>query len=148
MTRIAVLRALVVPLLVGGLLTACGEQENSQATDPTVSASVSESPSESSEPSESPEPSESTEPSESASADAWPQCSEIWRDGEKLPKPYAGCREGDVEVPAQGRGCSFGKQLVTYDNRYYAVPRGRIHEVSTTLKQDPGYRSAMKSCMA
>ncbi len=51
-------------------------------------------------------------------------------------------------MKSQSRSCSFGRPLVTYADRFYAVPTGVIHETDGPLKQDRGYRSALASCTA
>ena len=51
-------------------------------------------------------------------------------------------------MAADSRPCSFGRPLVTYAERFWAVPSGVIHEASGPLKKDPAYRSDLKSCTA
>ena len=139
-----VIAALAIPM---ALLSACGD-DNGDATDPGSSSDSSNDASES--PAETPtgateEP--SVEPTEDPSAD-WPKCATTWRDGSRLPRAYQGCREGDTGVKADSRFCSFGRPLVTYADRFYAVPTGVIHETSGPLKKDRGYQSALASCTA
>ena len=149
--------ALALPLALTGL-AACGDDGDS-ATEPSGASAgesagdpaSSDSPeSESSDDgaddaSESP----STEPSETADPAAdWPECGATWADEQKLPRGYRGCREGDQAVKAEARPCSFGRPLVTYDDRFWAVPSGVIHEASGSLEKDPAYRSDLKSCTA
>ncbi len=147
------LAALALPLALTGL-AACGDDGDS-ATEPS-GASAGESAGDPAS-SDSPEPgptddaseSASTEPSETADPAAdWPECGATWADEQKLPRGYRGCREGDQAVKAESRYCSFGRPLVTYDDRFWAVPTGVIHEASGSLEKDPAYRSDLKSCTA
>lgn len=136
--------ALAIPM---ALLSACGSDDSSSATDPETSSSASDTPSESGgdTPTEAPtdEPTEAEDPT----AD-WPACDSVWSDGADLPSGYRGCTEGLDAVKAQSRSCSFGRPLVTYADRFYAVPTGTIHETDGPLKRDRGYRSALASCTA
>ncbi len=132
------------------VLAGCGDDDPSATAsdpsasdEPSTSEPASETPS-SDEPTEPSEPAESSEP-----AVPLPPCSEIWvDDGRKLPAPYRGCSENGTDVPAAARECSFGKPLVTYGGRFYAVPRGPINRTERPLAKDPDYRSALASCTA
>lgn len=118
--------AIVVPIL---LIAGCGDDSDAdRASDPTPTESVA---------------TETTE-----AADLWPDCAKVWQDGETLPARYRGCLDGDTEVARESRYCEFGKPLVTYADRFYAVPRGTIHEVQGSLEKDRGYRRALASCTA
>ena len=50
---------------------------------------------------------------------------------------YQGCKEGDTAVKADSRGCSFGRPLVTYADRFYGVPSGVIHETAGPAQEGP-----------
>lgn len=134
-----VIAALAIPV---ALLSACGD-DGADATDP--GSSSSDSPSESATPTPTDEPTE--EPTTDPSAD-WPACDSVWSDGARLPGGYQGCLDGEIAVKADGRECSFGRPLITYAKRFYAVPTGVIHETPGPLAKDAGYRSAMASCTA
>lgn len=136
-----VIAALAIPM---ALLSACGD-DGGDATDPGSESSASDSPSESVTESPSAEPTD--QPTTDPSAD-WPSCDSVWSDGAQLPRGYKGCRDGETAMPADGRACSFGRPLITFANRFYAVPTGVIHETAGALAKDPGYRSAMASCTA
>jgi hypothetical protein len=139
-----VLAALALPV---ALLSACSDDDGGDGAEPTASSTPSETASEMAEPTAPTTPTETATATEDASAD-WPQCADVWQDGGRLPRGYQGCREGDTAVPADARGCSFGRPLVTYAGRFYAVPSGVVHETSGPLAKDRGYRSAMASCTA
>jgi hypothetical protein len=136
--------ALALPV---ALLSACGDDDGGDATDPGATSEASDSPSESATdlPADHPtdHPTETVDPS----AD-WPACGGVWKDGARLPGGYAGCREGGAGVPADKTGCSFGRPIITYADRFYGVPTGVIHETSGPLEKDRGYRSDMASCRA
>jgi hypothetical protein len=143
-----VFAALAIPV---ALLSACGDDDGGGATDPGPSAtspseSASDTPTEATDSSEPTAPPETTETAD-PSAD-WPACEGVWKDGDRLPPGYAGCREGDVGVQADKTGCSFGRPIVTYRDRFYGVPSGVIHETMGPLEKDPGYQSDMASCRA
>ena len=126
------------------VLAGCGDD------DPVTTASDQSS--ESSEPttSESATPSETpTSDAPSEADDPLPACSDIWvDDGRKLPARYRGCSENGTDVKAEARMCSFGKDLVTYADHFYAVPNGPINRTKKPLAQDPDYKSALASCTA
>jgi hypothetical protein len=75
-----------------------------------------------------------------------PQCADVWVAGAKLPGGYQDCYDGDRRVKADGRYCEFGKTLVTYADRFWAVPGGPIHEVPGKLLDDAHYRDALAKC--
>ncbi len=77
-----------------------------------------------------------------------PQCADVWVKKGKLPRQYDGCYEGAEKVKADRTMCSFGRPIITYVDRFYAVPSGTIHRVRGSLQDNRGYLSAMKSCMA
>jgi hypothetical protein len=139
-----VIAALAIPM---ALLSACGDDDG-DASDPGPS---SDSPSDASESATdtptAPTDDPTVEPTKDPSAD-WPKCASVWRDGSRLPRAYKGCREGDVGVKGDSRYCSFGRPLVIYADRFYAVPTGVIHETPGPLKKDSGYQSALASCTA
>lgn len=127
---VSLLAALLLPV---ALLAGCGGDDgDAAATDPA------------------PAPSSSTAtPTESPSASETPQgrlCDEVWVAGAKLPGGYQSCYLDDKRVKANGRYCEFGKSLITYDGRFWAVPGGPIHEVPGKLLDDTNYRDALASC--
>jgi hypothetical protein len=127
------LAALVVPLL---LLSACGEKASDSAADPSPASST---------------PASEAPGSGGASASPTPEgpaCTAVWKNGATLPRDYSGCVAGSTAVTPSDRYCEFGRKLVIYDDHFYAVRTGTIHRTHGPLDQDPGYRSAMASCMA
>ena len=113
--------ALALPL---ALVTACGNNSDT-ATDPAPTSAAPSSPS-------SPDPS--------------PQCDTLWVAGESLPGGYQGCYEGAKLVKANGRYCEFGKPLITYDERFYAVSHGRIIEAKQPFAKDARYQDTLAKC--
>lgn len=75
-----------------------------------------------------------------------PACDSVWVDGEKLPEGYSGCFDGTEEIGADKRSCSFGKPIVTFDDRFYAVPGAVVNEVEGSLEDDEAFQSALASC--
>jgi hypothetical protein len=121
----------VIALVGAVALAGCGsESGGGSASESTTSAA--------------PSPTES----EASPVPDGPACGEVWQDGRTLPGGYKGCREGDAYVRAERRYCEFGKPLITYADHFYAVRAGRIHETSSSLERDRGYKSALASCMA
>lgn len=127
-------RALVVSLalLASVGLTSCGDEE------PTATGSSS-----SSDPS-STAPSESMEPAPPGT----PECSEIWQDGHRVPRFYAGCADEGAYVKREAIGCSSGQRMVTYADRFYAVLGGDVHEATEPLEQDDDYTASVRRCRA
>ena len=120
------LAALVLPL---ALATACGGGDATTATDPNPTTT----------------PSVAISPSEVLEA-LDPQCGDIWQAGETLPSTYRRCFEGDTAVKASSRYCEFGKPLITYADRFYAVRDGRIAEASEPFADDEGYQDVLAKC--
>lgn len=121
-------------------LAGCGTEET---LDPPTVATQSDSPSPS--PSASPTTTASEEP---VPADA-PACSDVWQDGAKLPRTYAGCVAEDVYVERDVLECSSGQRLVRFDEAFYAVLGGTIKVALTSpLKKDDDYRDIVIACRA
>jgi hypothetical protein len=85
----------------------------------------------------------SSTPTPSGSALA---CEDVWG-GETLPDPYEGCTEDGAVVPPERMECSSGQVIVTFDDRYYAVPGGPVNDVGS-LAESKQYRQAMRTCTA
>ena len=114
--------ALALPL---ALATACGSDSDT-ATDKS--------------------PTSAAPTSASGRPDPSPQCDTVWVAGESLPGGYQGCYEGTKLVKASGRYCEFGKPLMTYDERFYAVSHGRIIEAKQSFAKDARYQDTLAKC--
>ena len=126
--------------LVAAGLTACGsdpvEADGSVATDDSSSAAPSPTAP------ESPAASDSVPP-------GTPECSTLWQDGATIEKSYAGCVDDDGQfVKKDTLGCSSGQTLVRYDDRFYGVLGGSVHEASAPLDKDRKYRATVLRCRA
>lgn len=88
----------------------------------------------------------SSSPGATSSAAAGEACSEVWVEGEKLPSRYDGCDDGGSFVSKDVLSCSSGQRMVRFDDHYYAVLGGTIHETESVLDKDVGYRDAVASC--
>lgn len=128
------LAALALPLLLVG---ACGGDGGVSAADPAPTTSSAAA-----------EEGSAEEGSASASPDdvTGPQCSEVWVAGAQLPGGYRGCYDDTERVRAGGRYCEFGKPLLTYADRFYAVRGGRIAEAAKPFASDPGYQDVLAKC--
>src|SRR5215203_3896110 len=73
-------------------------------------------------------------------------CAEVWG-GETLPDPYEGCTDDGTLVSPERMECSSGQVIVTYGERYYAVPGGPVNDVGS-LSDSKQYRQAMRQCTA
>ena len=112
-------------------LGACGSQSDDQAA-PDGSGSLSASPSAS-----------STLPA------GTPDCSTVWQDGTTIPRVYRGCADDNGGyVRKDGLGCESGQTIIRFDDRFYGVAGGTVHEASSSLKSDKGYRAAVLRCRA
>ncbi|MCW2767100.1 MAG: hypothetical protein JWO11_3059 [Nocardioides sp.] len=134
----------VTPLLLSPLLllTGCGGDESTRATPSTAGPTAS-----STADSASPSPSASSSATTSPGNDL-PDCAKVWVADNTLPRHYTGCSSNGEVVKADRRYCEFGKPLITFDDRFYAVPEGPVNASKGPLDKDPGYRSALASCMA
>ncbi|GAB6983938.1 hypothetical protein [Nocardioides pyridinolyticus] len=78
-----------------------------------------------------------------------PACETVWQVDETLPRTYRGCVDSTgTLVPRDALGCSSGQRLVRHDDRFWAVLGGTIHEASSTLADDPDFRTDVRSCRA
>ena len=78
-----------------------------------------------------------------------PDCATIWQDGEIIPQAYAGCADGDQQyVKRDGLPCSSGQLIVRFDDQFYGVAGGTVHEAKSPLEQDREYRAAVLRCRA
>ena len=87
-------------------------------------------------------------PGSPSASNGAPDCSAIWRDGDELPRSYAGCNSDEGFVAADKLGCSSGQRMVSYGDHFYAVLGGTIHGTESPLEDDRGYRDAVASCRA
>ncbi len=119
------LPSLLLPLVLAAALAGCSEDPDA-ATGATDEPSASES---------------SDQPGD------LPRCEDVWVDGETLPGGYRGCVDGDTMVDPQGRPCSFGKPLLTHEDRFWSVRDGRITATDEArLLDDPRYRQVLETC--
>lgn len=88
----------------------------------------------------------SSGPAATSTGDGGPVCSEVWVEGAELPEGYRGCDEAGTYVARDALGCSSGQRMVRYDDHYYAVLGGTIHQTESSLGEDVGYRKAVASC--
>lgn len=89
---------------------------------------------------------ESNASSPSSASPSGPSCSAVWS-GDTLPQRYQGCVADSGFVRAARQSCSSGQVIVTFDNRYYAVPGGPINDVGS-LEGSAQYRQAVRRCRA
>lgn len=116
-------------------LSACGDDTggDTEASDPTSSSTTSQS------------PSESTSPTGSTDPSGFPECSEVWVDGQDLPADYKACvTDGEVVKPTK-RMCGFGRPLLEHDNRFYAMRGKPINDVGD-LSTSEDYQQLLASC--
>jgi len=126
--RTTMLLAATAALAATGL-AGCGEEDAAPAAEPTAAASTSTSPSASTKAAPEPE-----------------DCQDVWG-GRKLPRSYPGCLRNGELVKAAKLFCSSGQVIVTFDDRYYAVPGGPVNDVGT-LKKSKQFQQASRSCSA
>ncbi len=122
-------------------MSACGGDSGSAAADPGDADSSDTS---------TPTPTEPTaEATDSPPATpAWPACGEIWVADARLPHGYKGCLEGQEAIKADNLSCSSGQRIVRYDDRFYAVAGGEIHQASGPLEKDKEYLKSIRVCRA
>lgn len=93
------------------------------------------------------DPVDPAEPSATTPAEAaLPECAEVWRAGEILPRGYKGCMLDSNPVAVDALTCSSGQRLLRHENAFYAVRGGTIREAVDGFTVDAGYRSAVASC--
>jgi len=75
-----------------------------------------------------------------------PACAEVWTADARLAGTYRGCLDGGKRIEAVVAHCESGQRIVTYDDRYYAVPGAVINDVGD-LETSDQYHRAMDSCL-
>jgi len=136
--------ALLALALGGVLLAACGETEDTAATD-----GASEEAEASAQASPSPDPEESPDSEGAAASAPEPQCVEIWVDDATLPGGYASCYDEQQEIEPERRRCSSGQLLLVHDERFWAVRGGTIAQTrGDAVADDPRYRDVLATCSA
>lgn len=134
------LRLLAAALVCAAAVSACGD-DASTAADPTGAGTASESPA------ETPTDSTGEDPTPSATAPVGPACAEVWVAGGTLPGDYRGCDLDGTWQKAEKKPCSFGKPIVVFDERFYAVPGKVVNDVED-LASSEQYQSALAACQA
>ena len=125
-----------------GLLSACGDDSASSAADPADTPSVTDTPSE--PVTDEPTPTDVTSsPTETPN---WPSCETVWVEGGEIPTRYQGCLEGNDAVAADNLSCSSGQRIVRYQEKFFGVAGGTIHEAMGTLDKDKEYLKMVRRC--
>lgn len=117
-------------------LAACGSEEPGVQTAGEESSATS---------------SASGEPSSDAGPSAppgTPDCGTVWKDSARLARGYRGCVKDGQYVERDVLGCSSGQRMVRFDDHYYGVLGGTVHEASTPLDRDRHYLAAVRRCRA
>jgi hypothetical protein len=134
-------------LLLGG----CGDDT---ASDPSASegSGSTTSPSGAVETSAPAEPSPSTSPIEPTESTQglpdWPACDDVWVKDKTLPGRYRGCLQGTIAVKALQEYCEFGKRMVLYNDRFWAVRGGKVNDADGPLKDSKDFLDDLASCQA
>jgi hypothetical protein len=126
-----------------GLLSACGDDSASSAADPADTPSVTDTPS-----TPSTEPTATDVTTGPADPPDWPACETLWVEGGEIPTRYQGCLEGDNAVAADNLSCSSGQRIVRYQEKFFGVAGGTIHEAMGPLDKDNEYLKMVRRCRA
>lgn len=73
-----------------------------------------------------------------------PACANVWSPGRRLPVNYEWCTDADGGAVAGPRVGSC--EVVSHEDRLYAVPGYRIRAANAGLADDPRFRRALTSC--
>lgn len=112
-------------------LAACGGQDADSADDPPETSSSAES------------------PSGDPAPPGTPDCTEVWQEGETIPRGYQGCAdETGAFVERDVLGCSSGQRMVRYGDRFWGVLGGTVNEADGSLDDDRDYKASMRNCSA
>jgi hypothetical protein len=135
--------ALVVALVAGLSLAACGEDGPGSAADPSGESTSTPSETPTEEPSETP----TEEPSEEPMG---PACADVWVAGATLPAKYDGCQDAEKGkwVQAMVYHCSSGQRLVTYRTTFYAAKGEVVNESKVPLRRNRDFQKVLASCGA
>ena len=121
---------MLVALFTLTVLSACGnEADTDSATDPSSEA-TSDSPSEA-----------TSEPG------ALPECADIWVDGQDLPKDYTACTsDGETIKPAKKK-CGYGATFLEQDGQFFAMKGNAITDAGD-LETNEEYQQLLATCQA
>lgn len=136
-------RRLVLPgllLVASAALGGCGSDDGpSAAADPTTAPSS---------PGLESSPPEAAQTTQTAVPAGTPDCEDVWSEGAKLPRKYAGCAADDVFVERNMIECSSGQRIVRHDDFYYAVLGGPIQAAPPSFADNEDYQDVLSSCRA
>ena len=122
--------AVLVAMSATVALGACGNETGTDQASESTSESPSESPTET-----------STEPG------ALPECTDVWVDGQDLPKDYTACTtEGETVKPARHK-CGYGATFFEHDGRFFAMLGNRITDAGD-LETSDEYQQLLTTCQA
>ncbi len=122
--------AVLVALCATFALGACGDESGTDEASESTSESTTETPSES-----------PTEPG------ALPECSDVWVDGQDLPKDYTACTtEGETIKPAKKK-CGYGATFYEQDGRFFAM-LGNVITDAGDLETSDEYQQLLATCQA
>jgi hypothetical protein len=72
----------------------------------------------------------------------------VWSDGATIPRFYQGCIDQTGYVKPDKLSCSSGQSIIRYDDRFYGVAGGTVHQVTAPLDKDRQYLAAAMRCRA
>lgn len=122
---------MLVALMAMTALAACGNEGDADtASDSTSSESTTETPTD-----------PTTEPG------ALPECSDVWVDGQDLPKDYTACTsEGETIKPVKKK-CGYGATFYEQDGRFFAMLGNAITDAGD-LETSDEYQQLLTTCQA
>ncbi|WP_323791201.1 hypothetical protein [Nocardioides sp.] len=135
-------RGVVLPgllLVASSALAGCGSDDDadSAVADPTTPASTSS------------EVDSSTPSAGDAEIpEGTPACDDVWSEGAKLPRMYAGCEAGGVYVERDVITCSSGQRIVRFDDAFYAVLGGPVQAAPPSFSENEDYQEFLVGCRA
>lgn len=126
------------------LLSGCGSDD--PAGDAAERTSAPSSPTEATTPAETATTSSPPAELTTSAAPALPDCSEVWVEGKRIPKPYRGCLEDDGRVSKSLHGCSMGASLAQYGKRFYGIPGRPAVRATPDRNHDQTYLDLLATC--
>lgn len=126
-------------------LTGCGGDDTSGEADEPATAPSSPTSAPATTETPTPSPTETAETTTSPPP-GLPDCSEVWVEGRRIPKPYRGCLEGDGRVSKDLHPCSMGFSLAQYGKRFYGVPGRPAARATPDRNHDQTYLGLLATC--
>ena len=115
-------------------LGACGNETEPDQASESTSDSPTETPTE-------------TSSDTTAEPGALPECTDVWIDGQDLPKDYKACTTDGETIKPVRHTCGYGATFFEHEGRFFAL-KGNVITDAGDLETDEEYQQLLTTCQA